>query len=313
MPEASNDPLAPPMDQLQDYVLDTNAVRSLGELSDGEWRVVREAWTTRGCTTAWVPHVLGELLATNLARKEALDNAGLRAVQLAVRRMDALARGLIWDTPEDLIRRSIYALAEEPVPASTTPRVQWREAIGLFLNAKSPQQIATTRTDTAVRAIIKDASLREGIEVVSPLGFENHVRKKVAAMASRLGHSGPVARSQLIEDVIGDVPKVLAAMGSSLRVPAAVLRRALDARGLLLGAPFGYRVLSETVYYHHRATRRKAKIRQNDAADLAVATYLACAGVLVTDDGDLARLLRDVVRSRAAICSFHDWCETLKS
>ena len=65
--------------------------------------------------------VLGELLGTNVARASGLSLQGLTDVQRAVKRIDLLARGRIGPTDDDLVRKSLYALAGEVPPADTTP------------------------------------------------------------------------------------------------------------------------------------------------------------------------------------------------
>jgi hypothetical protein len=129
-----------------DFVFDTNAARALGRVPEDRWVAVRTAWKRHGLTTAWNPHILGELMASNLARKTGLDAPSIREIQTSVSRMNDLAEGKIEPSDSDLIRQALFDLAGEAAPPPGTPTETWRTAIELFLGISRPEQVACSRS-----------------------------------------------------------------------------------------------------------------------------------------------------------------------
>ncbi|MCK6460204.1 MAG: hypothetical protein L6Q95_09970 [Planctomycetes bacterium] len=148
-----------------DFVFDTSAARTLGCVPENRWVAMRAVWKRHGLTTAWPPHLLGELMASNLARKGGLDVPAIREVQKAVSRMDDLATGQIEPADDDLIRQSLFDLAGESPPPPNTPTATWRRAIGLFLEVERPEQVEASRLADRLQVVTRDASLDHGVAI----------------------------------------------------------------------------------------------------------------------------------------------------
>lgn len=303
-------------------VFDTNAIRKLGRLSDGEWRRIQRAWRKTGCRTGWIPHVLCEVVASNVARKHGLTKIGLREVQRAVRRYDALCERTVLHDVDEVVFRCIYELAEaEPPPSGLTDhRAGWREVIDLFVRIKDPHQVrAREEEERLVVDLEGNDDNPPGMTVCQPREFVAHAEAKREAMRERLAHKWAVTREQMMQEVVADLPYCWAETAKRLNIPKEVVLRA-DAReaDVILRSPFMIRTFCENTYHHQRAfprykgeNRKRSSIEENDAPDLAVTTYFLPGHVLVTDDGGLRALLADVLHTERFVLKFSEFVEAV--
>lgn len=298
-------------------VFDANAVRELGPLGDGEWRRLQRAWTDLGGSTGWIPHVLAELVASNVAWKSGLTRSGLRTIQRAVRRFDALAARTVLHDVDEVVYRAVYELADEEAPPSGMPdrRQGWRDVIDVFVRIREPEQIEVDRASSRLVVRFTDNGGVGGMQVEKPREFVNHAEKKIAALRKRLGHTRPITTAQMVQDVVNDIlPNAWAEIGVRLGIPKETLLRAMrQEMPRVLRSPFLIRQFCENVYYHSRAfprrkggRRKPTVVKPNDAPDLAVTTYFTPDRHLVTDDAGLRRLLREVLQVDGLL---HTWRE----
>lgn len=298
-------------------VFDANAVRELGTLGDGEWRRLQKAWSDVGGTTGWIPHVLAELVASNVAWKSGLTRKGLRAIQRAVRRFDSMGARTVLHDVDEVVYRAVYELAEEEAPPSGMPdrRQGWRDVIDVFVRIREPEQVEVDRQPNRLVVKITDNGGDGGVQVDQPREFVDHAEKKIAALRERLGHAGAITPEQMVQDVVNDIlPHAWAEIGVRLGIPKETLLRATEQdTERVLRSPFLIRQFCENVYYHFRAfprhkgaNRKPTAVSANDAPDLAVTTYFVPGRHLVTDDGGLRRLLREVVHVDGYM---HTWTE----
>lgn len=322
-PQADSSATRPALPERAFVVFDSNAIRSLGTLRDGQWRRCKRAWAARECTTGWVPHALAEVVGTNLARKGGLSRQSLREVQLAARRFDALAQRRVLPHVDEIVFQSIYDLADEPAPKSgiADDREGWRDVLKTFLGVRDPSQVsATDHGDRLVVRIHQSTTKSRGVEITQPREFVRHAVVKIAAMRARLGHKGPVTDAQMVQDVVADIlPQAWAEVGSRLGIPKEVVIRAIrQDTERVLRSPFLIRMFCENVYYHFRAfplrkgeNARPSRVRANDAPDLALTTYLTPGRFLVTNDETLRRLLRSVLHVEGFLLTYEEFLRVI--
>ena len=286
-----------------DFIFDANAVRALARLERRDWRRLESRWNDLHLRAAWTPNSLAEVMGTNLRRRQ-LMYRDLKDLQLAVRRFDDLARGEVLPPDDYMVKGSIYVLAGREPPVHVDPDPGWRSVIEAFLRLRTPSQVVFPEADGSIRVRLKDDRGTRGVEIVIPRQFAEFARRKTAAMRKRRGYTRPVPRARLVDDLMDDLPHWLVDVSRRLSIPQSVVRAAFENRDEILGSAFGVRMITENVYYHHRATGYMSRVKETDAQDIALSTYLSEAWGLVTDDGALQRLLQEVLQDERRVLNF---------
>ncbi len=290
-----------------DFIFDSNAVRQLASLSRPQWRTLEEAWVASKLVATWVPNVVGEVMGTNLWRRE-LKFKDLREVQTAVERYNTLARGEALPGDADMVRGNIFALAGLAPPDPLTPAPPWHAVVDFFLSkTRSPEQIRIHEDEVSLSVRFRQQHRDKGLEIVIPRGFSLYVRKKAAAMRSRHGYTGPVPRERQVEDLLADAPRWFADVGTQLSIPREVVETAFRNRAQFTSSAFAFRMITENLYYHHHATGYMSKRRDSDAQDIALSTYLTAAWGLVTGDKRLKALFIQVLEDDRRVLTLEEF------
>jgi hypothetical protein len=294
-----------------DFIFDTNAVRSLGELPDNEWEAFVEGWDRLQLSTYWIPVVLAEVVGTNLSRKAGLKDEDVAAAVKAVRRFDILAERRIQHDPTEVMRRSIYALLNEIPPPSSEPdrRTEWRAVLDNFLdNIKSAKQIKTQKAAVELGVLHDGLTTPDVFEVVMPTDFSNSAQENVEAWKEILRGKAKVSDHDRINDLFQLFPVWAVNFARNNNIPMQTIKCVFreDPPIRFIKSAFALRAITEHWYYHLRASGEKSSIKENDGRDLALSTYLGIAWALVSDDGDLRGLLKQVLADERCLFSFAD-------
>jgi hypothetical protein len=294
-----------------DFIFDANAVRALAKLERSEWRRLESRWNNLKLCAAWTPNTLAEVMGTNLRRRN-LMYRDLRDLQLAVLRFDELACGEVFPPDDYMVKASIYVLAGREPPIHVDPDPGWPNVIEAFLRLRTPNQVVFLENDGSIVVRMKDDRRTTGVEIVIPRQFAEFARRKSAAMRERRGYTKPVARARLVEDLMEDLPLWLADVSNQLSIPKNVVSAAFQNRDGIFGSSFAFRLITENIYYHHRASGYMSNVKETDAQDIALSTYLPETWGLVTDDGALQRLIRQVLQNEHRVLSFQAFVDLVE-
>ncbi len=307
-----------------DAVFDTNAIRSIGQLPMHEFRALRRLARSAGLKTAWLEETFGELMVTNLNRKEGCTDAALLEIQTAMSRFDQLAHGVLCRGVNTLVRGCIYNLAQAPAPDPDPDdrRRDWRVIIDGFLRLRSAEDIKFGK-DTDVYSQFRLRNTGEMCRVNVPSAFVPFAEVKIASWRERLISEGRLNVLEKDAAILEDWERWAVATGDQLGIPREIIKRAfwVEAEGRLtrrpaddvLNTPFAWRIVPWNVYAAWRVSGKKSRVKENDGRDIALSTYLSVAGRLVTDDHDLLVLLREIVGDKRRIVSLDEFRTLLRA
>lgn len=283
-------------------VFDSNAIRALGSLESKRWDAFLAGWRAQKLTTAWVPWTICEVAGSNLVRKNGLKRADLAEVVRAVQRFDKLARGRVLFDSNEIVRRALYSLAAVPVPPSDRAdqeQKHGRRVIEVAKRLVSTDQVAIEDKDGCTTIVLKKKNLNTGVSIKFDYrDFEDGARSRLEFWRKHTKCSRGAHVDERVREIIHFLPEFTkaAALATSIDVPLDIASRAVMSGKHLLDSALGYRCIIESWYFHLRATGDKSSIEKNDIGDISIASYLALAWRLVSDDRNLRKLLRDVLK-----------------
>jgi hypothetical protein len=292
-----------------DFVFDTNTVRALGDLTTREWIGVYESCQVQGLVAGWAPWVILELTGTNLRRKR-LTEEDLRDLIVAAHRYDQLCDKRIVPEPYQLMWTSIHELAEVAIPPFPVSQDagDLRDRLELFVSLKSTEQVcAGEGSDRDV--ILKRSDLRRGWGITIPDDFVDYAMRKIEVLrAGPACQSGASRHDVAWEYFIDWLAYTTNAMGVPMSVRQAVVDKGRATDDHILMSPF-LAGLIEGWYMAERALGLASAVRENDGADIAIASYLSVSALLITDDGRLRHLASGLVdeRERGRIKTFREF------
>jgi hypothetical protein len=294
-------------------VFDTNAIRSLGELEDDKWKAFLASWRAQKLTTAWVPWTISEVAGSNLARKNGLKRADLAEVVRAVQRFDKLARGRVLADSNEIVRRALYSLAGVPVPPSDRAdqeQKHGRRVIDVAKRLASTDQVAIEDKNGCTSIVLKKKNLNTGVSIKFDYSdFEDGAKSRLEFWRKHTKCSHGAHVDERVREIIHFLPDFTkaAALAPSIDVPLDIASRAVMAGKHLLDSALGYRCIIESWYFHLRATGDKSSIEKNDIGDISIASYMALALRLVSDDRNLRKLLHDVLANPDQVIGLEDF------
>ena len=294
-------------------IMDSNAVRALGSLSDAQWSAFLLSWRTRAFTTAWVPRVVSEVAGSNLDRVAGLTDEALQVVVRSIQRFDELADGRILPDEHEVVRQSIYELAGRERPTQQCETTEpaspnWRIVVDHAKRLHSVDLVAIEVVNGKRHVILKDPrDPFRGVAVHPNQRFKLDAPERVGFWKQRTKCKRGAAPEERIKEIVTFLPEYTrsAATAPEVSVPLDVAQEALEkCDKRLFQSPFGYRLAVENLYLHLRATGDKHKISDNDMTDIVVASYLAYGEVFVTADDELRRLLEAVLADSRSVMNF---------
>lgn len=285
-------------------VFDTNALRRLGALESSGWVEVLAAWRDRDLRTGWVPWVLAELTVTNM-RQRNLTTKALQDMQSIVRRHDELCGRRILPDPYLLMWDSIWELAgrtAEPYPDADLTETR-RRYLDAFLALESPEQVEVPEGEPH-NLVIHNLDGNSGWDHDFPTTFENSAREAIGRLQGELDEG---LHDSLVDAAVSYFIKWLAYTLGTLNVPEDVVRSATERATLrdFLSSPFLAGAI-EGYYMAERACGDATHVEENDGRDIAVASYLCIAGIVVTNDRRFTGLLNRIFLEPRRVRSFED-------
>ncbi len=296
MNEPNDEPAAP--DPALSVILDTNAVRHLGRLSDEDWAEFIGACRAKELRTAWVPRAVSEIAGTNLDQRNGLSEETLGEIVRAIRRFDEMADGEVLPSEHDIIRLAFFDLAGEEAFTNARAdgeRREWRAVIDHAKAVDSVDLVAIEIEDDKRCVVLKDrGDPGRGIAVVPDDSFEADASINVEFWRMRTKCKRAADAQDRADEIRRFLPKFaeVAASTGAIAVPRRVVAKALKAPlRMIFNSSFGHRLAVESWYLHLRATGDKARIENNDMADIVISSYIPSAQRFVTNDRRLRALV----------------------
>lgn len=295
-----------------DLIFDTNAVRELGHLPDDTWADCLAWFKNEDLKTAWIPWVLAELIGSNIGHDD-FGDAHLKLVQRSASRFDDLAERKILPDLDDIFVEAVYRLADltPPSPRTSGKVRNVRRALDFFLTLTNAEQVTTEADGNLVVRLTAPSGGRGWLNTL-PRNFPKLAAANIAAMAERIGSAKAAERDE-IKLAIDRYSRWVAHTAARLKIPTDVLESAWSKAGQhgFLNSPCSIG-LYEAWYYALRVSRRKSRIKTNDGIDLHVAGYLTISSCIVTDDGDLRRLIAGVIDDQRRLVRFADFVRSIR-
>lgn len=291
-PTASALPVRPKI--LADLAFDTCAVRELTRLSSSQWSAFVGEVRGQDLTVAWIPWVINEITGSNLMRRH-LDSEGLAELQHAASRYDTLCQRRILPQPGTLMCDVLFELAgaDRNEPSLSAEGTEERRRLDRFFCLTSPDSVQVTKVEDGSWVSLKRDSRDSECAVKIPTGFVKHVDVWVDRLRTHKEANPDIDRSGLAWVYFREwVPRVIRNWELSDRISLADLGP-LDSEGLA-ATSFGGGLV-EGWYLAGRVLGLVKKKHENDAIDIAIASYLSVVKRLVMRDRRFGHMMRELL------------------
>jgi hypothetical protein len=302
-----------------DFLFDSNSVRDCARRfkSEHEWSMLWKAWKTGGYTSAWIPWTIGEVVGTNLMRKDPpITSEFCAETALAVQRFDRIASRLVLPDPSTFIKWSMRAFVGYD-PMLPVGEIEHRASIKAAKRLRNPDQVKVTMGADNIHTVeIYDDQLGLWAGQRLPLTFATHTSDRIERWKERLQKAGRFRDDLTHEEILNAIGEhilpTVVGLGRDVGVPDYILRAYKDkTRSELVGTPFIYSAVAQDWDCIQRSLGRKpGRVQETLGRDLVIALYIPLAKWFVVSDVDYRKLLQKVYPVDNLI-TFEEFCERL--